>query len=70
MAVTIFKRFVSDYRYVVDKEYDLSEWNDEYLDAMYKIEANYNGDTVLINNKIYFVNCAEKTIKKYRGMEC
>lgn len=75
MKWTIFERFVANpltkthggdwdsrYRYTLYEECDLTKWDDRYIEAMIRIGADYDGDTVYINNKLYYVNCSTKTI--------
>lgn len=75
MKYTVFERFIanpltnshggdwdSHYRFTAHKEYDLTKWDDDYIDIMRHICADYDGDTIYINNNLYYVNCSTKTI--------
>lgn len=53
----------STYRVTMHKRYDLNVWHEDFDDIMRRIGVDADGDTILINDKPYFVDCVHKIIR-------
>lgn len=53
----------SVYRVTMHRGYDLTVWHDDFDDIMRRIGADIDGDTIHINDDLYYVDCAHKVIR-------
>lgn len=53
----------SIYRVTMHREYDLNMWHEDFDDIMRRIGADIDGDSIHINDDLYYVDCAHKIIR-------